>query len=101
MNMNKKGFTLVELIGVIVILAILSLLAVRTYGNVMNNIAKKQLEEKILTIEKAAMSYGQDNKGLLTGSCVIDGETYSKCATVKVSDLISDNRIESDETDEN
>ena len=97
--MNKKGFTLVELIGVIVILAILSILATKTYGNIIDKVAKKQLNEKILTIEKAAMSYGQDNKNLLTDSCTIDGKTYSNCKTVTVSDLISNNRIDSDEKD--
>lgn len=44
--MNKKGFTLVELISVIAILAILIVLTIPTYNNVSNNIKQRNFDSK-------------------------------------------------------
>ena len=107
--MNKKGFTLVELIGVIVILAVLSILAVTTYTNVVNRTNQAQVKEKILNIEKAAMEYGQSNKSSLTSNCSITVKhkdntsttnNYSNCNTgTTVNYLIQNNWLESEEKD--
>ena len=96
--MNKKGFTLVELLAVIVILTILSTIAVRGYMRITDRLPEKQLKEKIVTIEKAAMDYGQDKKSDIESTCTIDGVQYT-CLSISVSTLIDDNRIDSEEID--
>lgn len=63
--MNKRGFTLVEVISVIALLGLLIGIAV---PNVMKS-SKKAKERTLLTkienIEKAAVLYGQDNRNLI------------------------------------
>lgn len=94
--MNKKGFTLVELLAVIVLLAIITTIAVTSMSAIHNNSLKKLLETKIEQIESAAIIYGQENPNELTEkNCVVDGVTYSFCKTVKVGDLIAGNFFES------
>ena len=96
--MNKKGFSLVELLAVIIVLSIISLIAVRGYSKIMKTSAEKQLNEKIMTIEKAAMSYGQDNRSEITNTCTVDGKS-TKCLCKTVEFLITNKYIESDEKD--
>lgn len=55
--MNKKGFTLVELISVIAILAILIVLTIPTYNNVSNNIKQRNFDSKKSVIEKQTIEY--------------------------------------------
>lgn len=60
--MNKKGFTLVELLSVIVLLGLI--MGIASYG--VMRAGKKAKERTLLTkiknIEKAAVLYGQDHK---------------------------------------
>lgn len=58
--MNKNGFTLVELLAVIAILAIISTIAGFSYTKVMKDNKIKQCEQKILYIEKQAIKYASD-----------------------------------------
>ena len=58
---NRKGFTLVELMAVIVILAVIIAIAVPTFGNVQKSIEKKNYENQISLIETAAAKYFEDN----------------------------------------
>ena len=62
---NKKGFTLTELIGVIVILGIIMTLGVVAYTEIRKNILEKQYNNLISYIETKAASYA-DNTGELT-----------------------------------
>ncbi len=59
--MNKKGFTLVELIGVVVILGIIIGIAVPSYIAVSNNIKEKNYNQKIDNIKSKALEYATDN----------------------------------------
>ncbi len=57
---NKKGFTLVELMGVIVILAIIIAIAIPSYNLITKNIKAKNLENQKELIKVAAVKYAED-----------------------------------------
>ena len=77
--MNKRGFTLVE---VIVVISLLGLVVIISSTNILGGSTRakeKMLETKIKNIEKAAVLYGQDNRNLISKK-INDGETsYSLC----------------------
>lgn len=58
--MNKKGFTLVELLGVIVILSVLVLIAIPIVNNIVKNSQKQIKESNVITILNAAYSWAMD-----------------------------------------
>ena len=55
--MNKKGFTLVELIGVIILLSAIALISVPIINNSLKNTKEKTYNSQIDTIIKAAKRY--------------------------------------------
>ena len=59
--MNRKGFTLVELLAVIVLIAVLTVVAVSTYHGIHESSKKKSLEAKITQIKAAAEKWGREN----------------------------------------
>lgn len=59
--MNKKAFTLVELLAVIVILAVLIILVAPSLLNSAKASRQKSFDTKVDIIETAAIMYGQDN----------------------------------------
>ena len=56
-NTKMKGFTIVELIGIIVILGLLLAMAVPTIGNVISNSYMKAYEIDLKSMEDGAKSY--------------------------------------------
>ena len=73
--MNKKGFTLIELIGSIIIIAALALLAFPAILSLLNS-GQEQVDDKVIKfIESAALSYVNDND--------IDNKTIDGCTLVK------------------
>ncbi len=62
MMKNSKGFTLVELLAVIVILAILITIAVPSTIGISNKLKENMFCKKIDSIEVAAKLYGEDRK---------------------------------------
>lgn len=62
MKMNNKGFTLVELLGVIVILVAILLIAIPTVTSSVERSKAKQLDSKIELIKSAAELYISDIK---------------------------------------
>lgn len=84
--MKKNGFTLIELIGSVIILAIISLIAFPAIINLLNNSNKAVDEKTEEFIKAAAMSYINDHK-----------DNYPKGGnyTITVKKLMEDNYISS------
>lgn len=78
---KDRGFTLVELLGVIVILALLLTIAVPNVIALSQRIRRDMYCTKVQTIESAAKMYGNDN---------IDGFVNNQME-IYVSDLIDNN----------
>ena len=94
--MNKKGFTLVELLGVIVILALITVIATSSINAVMNNAKEKMLEDKIMNIETAAVNYvSNQNITLNSSDCANINSDYDRCKTLTVQTLINAKELES------
>ena len=62
---SRRGFTLVELLGAIVILALLSLIAIPVVTNSVKKNKEKLYDIQIKNIESAAKAWGSDNLNLL------------------------------------
>lgn len=92
--MNKKGFTLVELLAVIALIAIISTIAFSSAIAIRNNSNKKLLKTKVEQIESAAILYGQENPNILTTECIVDEVSYKFCKEITVKDLIDGNFFE-------
>ena len=58
--MNNKGFTLVELLAVLVILSLLITVAVPSVNKIMLNINEDMYCEKVTNIENTARLYAED-----------------------------------------
>lgn len=78
--MNKKGFTLVELIGVVVILGLIALVAFPALLNQINDSKKQVSDSQKEIIISAAKSYVSENK-----NDYADKSSFE----IPVSDLIS------------
>ena len=59
--MNKNGFTMVELIAVLVVLSILIFMAVPAYNKITENVRQKEFEAKIENIKNKAYLYANEN----------------------------------------
>ena len=91
---EKKGFTIVELLAVIVVLALIIGLAAPNITSSSKAVKEKAYETKVNMIEDAAILYGQDNMQLI----INDGYEMQ----IQVKDLISENYLEKDnKTEEN
>ena len=79
--MNKKGFTLVEVISVIALLGLIIGLAVPGVMRSSKKAKERTLNTKIKNIEKAAILYGQDNRNLISKLITNsdDSDIYKYC----------------------
>lgn len=92
--MNKKGFTLIEVIMVIAIIALLSLILIPNVLILINKNNEESLENLKNNILSAAKMYVADNKYELNFGC---GEVKK----VKVKDLDLNGNIKNPVTDKN
>lgn len=88
--MNNKGFTLVEIIAVILILGLLVVITTPAYNSISNNIKTRNYNSKKNTIESETLSYVEK---YLKGE-VYDGTNHNHCFTVGY--LIENGIISSD-----
>ncbi|HBA37099.1 MAG TPA: hypothetical protein DCY94_00110 [Firmicutes bacterium] len=95
---QKKGFTLVELIGVITILSILLVILVPMIGRLGTKSKVSLRESKINTLETAGEEYGNEiiNK---YQKCIGSGTALNGC-TVSISTLIANGYLESEDDEE-
>lgn len=91
--MNKKGFTLVELMAAIVILGVLMGVAVPNVLSIYKNMKIKYFCEKVSTIEQAATLYGQDKYG----EEVTTNSNELSLAKVSVLDLVKAGYVKKDD----
>ena len=85
---NKKAFTLVEVLTVIVILGILSSIGIVTITNIRKNQEKKFNQTQYELFRETAKTYFSDNKSQLP---TISGGT----SEVYLDELINDNYLDS------
>ncbi len=83
--MNKKGFTLVELLAVIVLIAVISGIGITSYALIKNKINKKIFTNKLAEIVSSAEKWGEYNKDKLSKEITLE-------------ELIKDKYFETDET---
>ena len=103
--MNKKGFTLIEVISVIAILAILIIIVATASTGINKNAKEKIYAEKVQSIELSGTYWGQDNANLFKSkencttvpSNAAASTTNYKCYEgLTVQDLIDNNYLKPD-----
>ncbi|MCR5483016.1 MAG: type II secretion system GspH family protein [Bacilli bacterium] len=106
MKKNNKGFTLVEILAVIVILGIIMIVALPTYSSVYNSIRLSTHLNNIKTIKNAALDYGSNTgvkdeikklhdsskKNLSNSSSINDW-----CKVISITNLIKAGYLSSDD----
>ena len=95
--MNRRGFTLVELLSVLVLIGLLFGLAIPGINKISSNMKKKSYSKKVSLVESAAILWGQDHRTLLQSSdCEIKNGKQVSCYKITISSLIEDNYLDSD-----
>ena len=102
MKKNNKGFTLVEILAVIVILGIIMVVALPTYSSVYNSIRLTTYLNNVKTIKNAALDYG-NNSSIKDSVKKLHDNTNNEsvpkdwCKTVSISNLIKAGYLSSDD----
>ena len=84
----NKGFTLVELLAVVVILGILGLITIPTVDTIIENSKERAKTAQLEELKKAAKSWSAENLGMISE----DRATYVSVAT-----LLEDGYIDAEE----
>ena len=102
--MNKKGFTIVELLAAISILAILIIIAIPSYNKVSEDTKKASLENKKNAIKSAMLNYA--NKNLLDeikpeGNTCNPEKSEKCCVAYSINYILNNNIYYTDEKKDN
>ena len=73
---KQKGFTIVELLIVIVVIAILAAISIVAYTGIQNRAKNQQTTTAVATYYKALASYGVDNSALPNYRACLGPETF-------------------------
>ena len=100
----RKGFTLVELLGVIVILGLIAMIAIPTINSALNSSREKAYDEQVRTIEETARTYMSKNSLKLPSQtegnkCCLSVETL-QTAGLLTADDIKNPKYQKDSTDD-
>jgi len=68
--MNKKGFTLVELLAILVLLSIIALITIVSVKNILSDSKNSLSETQVKNIEEAAKAYYLKEGSLYSNECV-------------------------------
>ena len=95
MKNNNSGFTLVELLGVIVIIGILATVAGLAVFQIIHNQQEKLLEDQIVTLKDTAVTYVLSKETYLE-SCgnALDTNNPDCYVNVSINDLIEEGFFE-------
>lgn len=103
--MNKKGFTLVELLAVLVIIGLLSVILIPSYQYIFTTIKKSNVTSKVSSITSAAYKYGNrykdEIKRYIDSNINTTELDLNKCMTTNVEELITKGYISSEVEDRN
>lgn len=86
MNMNKKGFTLTEMLAVVVIISLIALIAVPNVQSLNESIKQRKESSAKELVVNAAVLYVQDGNATCTNEC-----------SVSISTLLEADYLEEDE----
>lgn len=96
---NNKGFTLVELLAVLVVLITILLIAIPSITSSVERTKNKMLEKKYDIIEAAAETYVNLYKNkinynsFIQGNCSIDINKIKAVGLLTEEDLTNDNKV--------
>ena len=80
---NKKGFTLIEMITVLVLISLIALITITSVTKLLNNSKEKLYENQMEQIESAARLWGADNMLILpndsTSNVVCEYKNIDSC----------------------
>lgn len=96
---NNNGFTLVELLAVVVVLAIIVTIATTSTISISNKIKGNMYCSKLDFIENAAKLYGEDRRDSFTSNVTINGTSY-KGVVITVKKLVETNYLKKDQSSE-
>ncbi len=86
----KKGFTLVELLAVLIILGLIIVIAIPSYTQIYSSIKRSNMQSKVTEVETAALKYGNLIKDDIKNA-------KGNCKTIKVATLIEKGYITSED----
>lgn len=70
--MNKRGFTLIELIGVIILLAVIALITYPLIGTIINSSRQKAYEKQIDELERLSYTWIAKNMEKLSKDASVE-----------------------------
>lgn len=88
--MKKNGFTLIEVLGVIILLGVLSVIVVPVVRDSIKQSKRKAYDKQVNTILTTAREWAADNTSALTeGSFLVKVETLKKAGLIENKDIIN------------